>query len=369
MANFVKYFLFSCLFVVTLAVDDSKPKLADTKDCTNFCEFHFPSSDHFSTCARGCRFYAISNMIGLSLQAAQTKCLESCSEAYMPGSSTSEELTPCELGCAHQWSLAQQANEMPMKDDTAVNRGAAVDPAAGDDVEVLRLVVDGSAPSANTVDDKAPVEKEESGMVLSFDRPVMQVRKVVAQVRGAFHILKTSVLTYFLQDDDTLLAVQSQPEVIVGVAPQEGFNSPEEVLQEAENKPQAREEGIMSDGFGTIHVSGFGADGSGMPPQSSGVEVVALSSRRSAYLLHLLLLLAVVSLALLGLSYCLAAARHQQRRTLKAANLATAVQKEPLKLVRPEDLTKLSLMEEEDTSHQAPPLPLKQDLALTHAKV
>ena len=42
-----------------------------------------------------------------------------------------------------------------------------------------------------------------------------------------------------------------------------------------------------------------------------------------------------------------------------------ALQQEPLKLVRPEDLTKLSLMEEEE----AGPLPNKQDLALTHAKV
>lgn len=43
-----------------------------------------------------------------------------------------------------------------------------------------------------------------------------------------------------------------------------------------------------------------------------------------------------------------------------------AVQKEPLKLVRPEDLTKLSLMDEEEL---ALPLPNKHDLALTHANV
>jgi len=47
------------------------------------------------------------------------------------------------------------------------------------------------------------------------------------------------------------------------------------------------------------------------------------------------------------------------------ANLNLALQQEPLKLVRPEDLTKLSLMEEEE----ATPIPNKQDFILNHANV
>lgn len=42
MANFVKYILFSCLFVITLAIDDSELKLSDTKECSNFCQLKFP---------------------------------------------------------------------------------------------------------------------------------------------------------------------------------------------------------------------------------------------------------------------------------------------------------------------------------------
>ena len=60
---------------------------------------------------------------------------------------------------------------------------------------------------------KSEIGADESGKVWNLGTPVLQVRKVMAQVVGQFHVLRTSIMTYFLQDDNTLIAVQSQPQV------------------------------------------------------------------------------------------------------------------------------------------------------------
>ena len=65
----------------------------------------------------------------------------------------------------------------------------------------------------------------------------------------------------------------------------------------------------MSFSIGAVEVS------------ADGVQRVALGSgRQYAYLLHLLMLLGVVSLTLLGLSYCLLIVRIQQKKTRKAVS-------------------------------------------------
>jgi len=171
----------------------------------------------------------------------------------------------------------------------------------------------------------------------------------MAQVVDGFHIVRTQVLTYFLGDNNKLIAVASSPEIFINVVPGEGgsnvhHESPEDLLTQ---QSEHRREDMMAN------------------PETETVTRVSLDPRRYNYMMHLLLLLAGVTVAMLGLTYCLAVARTRQHKTLKAANLNLALQQEPLKLVRPEDLTKLSLMEEEE----APPLPNKQDFNLNHANV
>jgi len=84
-------------------------------------------------------------------------------------------------------------------------------------------------------------------------------------------------------------------------------------------------------------------------------------------LFDFLLLLAMAAVSLLGLVYIFVMVRGRRAALAnqKAANLAVAVQHEPIKLIRPEDLTKLSLIDDDE----APPLPEKGDLGLPQSTV
>jgi len=102
-------------------------------------------------------------------------------------------------------------------------------------------------------------------------------------------------------------------------------------------------------------------------PSSSSHSISSYSSVDYSGLLDFLLLLSMAAFSLLGLVYILVMIRGRRAALAnqKAANLAVAVQHEPIKLVRPEDLTKLSLIDDDE----APPLPEKGDLGLPRSTV
>lgn len=317
----VRYFLhFLVLSIVTVSCF-SLEQLDSTQKCQEQCNKSYAPHTSITngepeSCQRGCRFYAIAKLLAEKKPEGSSTvemCNQSCGEAY--NGNTDALLMPCFEGCKFQ------------------------------DMSTLPQVVTGTE------------DKEDFMSRLQHATPIMQVRKVMAKVVGGFQILRTQVMTYFLQDDNTLLAVQSPAEIVIDAVPgmeSEGQKTVQEFL-ESENKAADDAVNQRDDPF-------FLAN------SKDSVSKVSLeSNRRYTYLMHLLILLAGVSMALLGLSYCLALARHQQKKTLKAANLNLALHQEPLKLVRPEDLTKLSLMDEEDM--QAPPLPNKHDLNLTQANV
>ena len=50
-------------------------------------------------------------------------------------------------------------------------------------------------------------------------KPIMQIREVVSTIKGAFHIVRSSLLTYFMQDDNTVFSVESEPEIMIELMP------------------------------------------------------------------------------------------------------------------------------------------------------
>jgi len=81
-------------------------------------------------------------------------------------------------------------------------------------------------------------------------------------------------------------------------------------------------------------------------------------------LIDLLVPLCLAAFFVIILAYLIVILKHRfntNAAKVKAANLAVALQHEPIKLVLPEDLTKLSLIDDDE----APPLPQKQPLPKT----
>lgn len=49
--------------------------------------------------------------------------------------------------------------------------------------------------------------------------PLMQVRSVYSSFIGAIHIVRSSLVTYFVSDDSQIVAVESEPQIIMEVMP------------------------------------------------------------------------------------------------------------------------------------------------------
>ncbi|XP_018012540.1 uncharacterized protein LOC108669656 [Hyalella azteca] len=340
MASVILKILFVATISAALAFDEQPSSLENDKNCEFYCK-ETSTVLSANSCARGCRFYAISKFLQPTGD-VRSLCKNSCEEAY---DLDNDNFNSCDEGCGQEFLLSKKPS--PNLVDPKPQASAE----SGEDVSAAEGNVEGE------------------GLQLHLMTPILQVRRVVSQVIGSIHILKQSMLTYFLRDDKTVIAVESQPEMIIEMAPHGG----EDVGQSAEDssfnlKPlDDTSNEISSWNLDSLNPFQSRQVEDSEAAAAEGVSRVSLqSSSHFAYLLHLLLLLAAIALSLLALSYCLAVARHQRRKEAKAANLATALQVEPLKLVRPEDLTKLCLLEDEC---QAPPLPQKHDFALTHASV
>lgn len=52
--------------------------------------------------------------------------------------------------------------------------------------------------------------------------PLMQVHAVYSSFVGAVHIVRSSLVTYFMSDDSSIVAVESEPEIIMEVIPEAG---------------------------------------------------------------------------------------------------------------------------------------------------
>ncbi|XP_047477702.1 transmembrane protein 59-like isoform X1 [Penaeus chinensis] len=295
------------LFALCLADSPFDRILDDVTPCEESCATSYsphtnPSSSNNDACERGCRFYTISEFVsdgpghgnavdGKDANPVKTTCYNSCVEAY---NETSDSTVACKAGCDAQERTSQ---------------------------------------------DKTKEEEEEEKPTLHLLKPLMQMQAVYSSIVGAVHIVRTSLVTYFVSDDSSIVAVESEPEIMLEILP-EGVDG-DSPMQGLQAEPRQ----LMSD------------------EDSQDPSVVRCVSRHLGVPPYLLVASAL-ALVLFTLYVIFAVCTTASPPKTKTFKNGLSVQADPLplpiKLVRPEDLTKLSLMEEEE--QQAPPLPTKVKL-------
>ena len=60
-------------------------------------------------------------------------------------------------------------------------------------------------------------QDEDEGPSIHLLSPVMTVRSIYSFVVGAIHVIRTSLVTYFISDDNSIVAVESEPEILLGI--------------------------------------------------------------------------------------------------------------------------------------------------------
>merc|ERR1712168_258758 len=159
--------------------------LEDVTPCEESCAKSYsphtnPDSTSNDACERGCRFFTISEFISegsdhgngvdgaANAHPVKTTCYNSCVEAY---NETSDSTVACKFGCDAQERATSQ-------------------------------------------------DKEEEGKPsIHMLRPLMQLQAVYSSMVGAFHVVRTSIVTYFVSDDKTIIAVESEPEIMMELMP------------------------------------------------------------------------------------------------------------------------------------------------------
>ncbi|XP_045599056.1 transmembrane protein 59 [Procambarus clarkii] len=278
--------------------------LSNVTSCEEVCTKSYsphtnPDSTDNVACSRGCRFYSINEFVlddqpdhgnavdGSDAHPIKTACYNACVESY---NETSPNTAACRFGCDSQEKVSA---------DTKKNKG--------DDGPSIHLL-----------------------------SPLMQVHAVYSSFVGAVHIVRSSLVTYFLSDDRSIVAVESEPKLMMEVISEEEDEPPLELQQ------RARE----------LNVEG-GEDPS----------VVHCVSRRLGvppYLLVASVLVLVLFTLYVIFAVCSTASPPKAKGYTNGLSVQADPMTLPIKVVRPEDLTRLSFTDEEDM--QAPALPTKVKL-------
>lgn len=270
-------------------------------DCMNEC----PSTSSVS-CERGCRFYGLSLRFG-DRNATMADCQQGCMEAYGAASEGPELTKSCLQGCNTYDDLLEKA-----------------------------------APHMEG--------QEEEGSFLGGLQPLMTLREVAVKTVNGVRMLQTRVVAFFLAGDQ-LVQVETQPQVFIDM-PANGGLIHETPRQDDDSKEDSKPH--VDEGLWNFEAEPRGA------VTANRVEKVRVLRKDFQ---HLLAVLSTTLIILLVAFYVLVLYRRSLLRKHKQSNLAVAVQHEPLKLVLPEDLTKLSLVEEDEVPSS------KQGISLPQAKV
>jgi len=252
--------------------------------------------------------------------------------------------TECERGCRF-YGMSLKYSEWTNE------RNATMDNCMQDcmeayDAEVEERQAKTCLLGCNTYDDlieKAapqPLVKPEDSGFLGL-RPLMTLREVTKTVNGV-RMLQTRVVAYFLAGDQ-LVQVETPAQVFIDMPAGAGGLS--------ESRHDSKEAPAVDEGLWR-----------GAAPEPRGADRVEKVRVLRKDFQHLLAVLSTTLIILLVAFYVLVLYRRSLIRKHKQANLTLAVNHEPLKLVLPEDLTKLSLVEEDE-------MPAKQGLNLPQAKV
>ncbi|XP_076035112.1 uncharacterized protein LOC143021463 [Oratosquilla oratoria] len=294
-------FVFSVI-VACVAIDLNEGHLKETKTCEESCKQSSTDTPNegseLTSCERGCRFYRIAQHIASSRKDESVEDVDS---------KTSPVMTICHDSCVSSYNETSSATQ-------ACKMGCTFQEA------------DASITSKDT--------EQPSFHILV---PLMQVRQISSRVTGIFHIIKSSIVTFFMSDNQEVVAIESDPEVLIEIRPDQlEEETPRDALARmgekmAEEGPQVRS---------TI-VQSF-SEQLGIPPYLLLISVLALL----LFMLYVLFGMCTIS---------------PKKKSLKnGLSIQSDHMPVPVKLVRTEDLTKLTLTEEEDP--QAPPLPSKVKL-------
>lgn len=280
------------IFGVCYASDPFDNALTDTDTCSKNCSEIYQPFGPVDECQRGCRFHVIEEFVSEDQNASALKitCYGSCVEAYNENSTRTEA---CKKGCDVQQQFAADLKEKEA----------------------------GEGPSIHLLS------------------PLMQVRAVYSSFVGAVHIIRSSLITYFISDDNSIVAVESEPEIVLGIDPEAVAR--ENPLLQAQQEPRQLSVG----------------DESGEP---SMVKCLPWQVGVHPYILVASLGVLVVFTLYVIMAFCGATTSSKAKAYASEKSLQVDPMALPVKLVRPEDLTRLSLTEEEDLD--APPLPTKVKL-------
>ncbi|XP_064088700.1 transmembrane protein 59-like [Macrobrachium nipponense] len=258
--------------------------------CSKNCTDKYTTEGLIDECQRGCRFHVIEEFfISSDLNATQMNlaCYGSCVEAYSENSSRTDA---CKDGCDIQQKIVMEKK----------------------------------------------ADEEPSIHLLS---PLMQVHAIYSSVVGAVHIIRSSLITYFIRDDNKIIAVESEPEIVLGIDTEAAADG-ENPLVQAQDSRQL----TVNEENDEPSVVKCVSQQIGVPPYILVASVVAL---------------VVFSLYVI-IALCSTNNTSKAKAFSNGKNIDIDPMPLPVKLVRPEDLTRLSLTEEEDL--QAPPLPTKVKL-------
>ncbi|XP_068246948.1 transmembrane protein 59-like [Palaemon carinicauda] len=284
--------LILAIFAVCQASETFDDAAADAVMCSKNCTDKYQQSGTVGECQRGCRFHVIEEFfISNDVNATQMNlaCYGSCVEAYSENSSRTDA---CRDGCDIQQKIV--------------------------------------------VDEKKQAGEEPSIHLLS---PLMQVHAIYSSVVGAVHVIRSSLITYFIRDDNKIVAVESDPEIVLGIDTEAIADSENPLLQAQESRQLT-----VNEELDEPSVVKCVSEQVGVPPYILIVFVVAL---------------VVFSLYII-IALCSSSNTSKAKAFTAGKNMEIDPMPLPVKLVRPEDLTRLSFTEEEDL--QAPPLPTKVKL-------
>lgn len=301
--------LASYIIVVSASNGAFNQLLENVQPCQESCiasypPHTYPGSSDSNACERGCRFYTIGDFVadgvaeqkehGNGIEDTDSKvkklCYGSCVEAY---NETSSLTVACKFGCDAQDGVSNK--------------------------------------------DK---EKEEEEQTMHLLSPIMQVRSVYTSMMGALRVVRTSIITYFISDDDQVIAMESDPQIIMEVA------IPVDDAQEtAPLQARNLEREFVDDSGSDPSVVACFSQRLGVPPSLLVASVMAL---------------ACFSIYIICAVFSTAESSKQKGLSVRADPIVPMHMPVNVKCVRPEELTKLSLMDEDD--QQAPPLPIKVHL-------
>ncbi|KAK7075133.1 hypothetical protein SK128_009531 [Halocaridina rubra] len=283
------------IFTFCQGLESFDDALSDADTCSKNCIDTYKDSELLDECERGCRFHVIAEFVAGDENATVVldTCTGSCSESY---NETSPSTEACRKGCGFQHGVMINLKK----------------------------------------------EETEEGPSIHVLSPLMQVRAVYSRVIGAIRLIRISLITYFLRDDNSVVAVESEPEIIVGIDTEavEGDGP----LLEADQQPRQLSLENDSVDSGEPSVVACVSNQLGVPPYILVASAVALV----VFTLYVLVAFCSTSKPPKAKAYT-----SEQTMHIDPSHL-------PVKLVRPEDLTKLSLTEEDDM--QAPALPIKVKL-------